>query len=83
MGPLRGGSLVKVSTNREGHASLGAIRGEGCLSFQNFVMRIFVTLLLFSFANEVFLFTYIDSIWCFVIGTWSFGLFHPYHDMVG
>lgn len=27
---------MKVSTNREGHASFGAIRGEGCLSFPEF-----------------------------------------------
>lgn len=78
---------------------LELFEGRDAYPFQNFAMRIFVTLLLFTFANEVFLFTYFDSIWCFVIGTWSHFymyimlwhlvfwkiscLFHPYHDMVG
>ena len=45
--------------------------GRAAQTFQNFVMRIFVTLLLFFLTDEVFLFTYFDSIWCFVIATWS------------
>ena len=73
--------------------------GRAAHHFQNFVMRIFVTLLLFFLTDEVFLFTYFDSIWCFVIATWShfymyIMLWHlifskvscpfgPYGDMLG
>ena len=46
LGPLRGGSSVKVSTKGGGIPSFSAIHGEGHTPFPEFLMAIF--LMLFS-----------------------------------
>ena len=62
------GRVISESEHQKGRA-IQAIQGRVTHLLQNFLMRIFVMLLSIFLTDKVFLFTYFDLIWCFIIGT--------------